>query len=433
MESESRDFLAWARRLAALSRSQILQDVWAWWRLGFPEHGYVLEVGAGDGVHLSNSLMFERLGWDGLLVEPNPRFFEPIASRRRMPHARAAVGPAGLAEAAFLDVESFPELSRLAEGMPEDAHDRAGRRTGARRVETTVLDAKTLLERHGCPAVVDYLSLDVEGAELVFLETLDWSRVRFRCLTVEHNFSPQREALARLLEGRNYVRVEATLSGWDDWWVAEETLADPALAERRRAFAPAPGAFDRLATLADESDEPGAVETVETLRRDAVGPSPAVAWTRRAEARGQSGAAESRNAALALNAAGLSRYPDDPALLEQRARLLLAAGHAEAAAEPARRAFERAPEKPAFRMSYVTALIGRGDLATAEALLAPLLAEHPWPAVYLLLARLEAARGRADAARAAALEGLRRRPANKAVVEGLRELRDRFAENEVDR
>jgi hypothetical protein len=75
-----------------------------------------------------------------------------------------------------------------------------------------------LLEQHGAPAVIDYLSIDTEGCELAILEGVDWSRYQFRCITVEHNFTAQRQGIQVLLEAQGYQCREAQ---WDDWYWKE--------------------------------------------------------------------------------------------------------------------------------------------------------------------------------------------------------------------
>ena len=45
--------------------------------------GFYVDVAANDAVHLSNTLLLERdLGWGGVCVEANPRFWFRLAHRR---------------------------------------------------------------------------------------------------------------------------------------------------------------------------------------------------------------------------------------------------------------------------------------------------------------------------------------------------------------
>ena len=56
------------------SSSQCGEDTWIINNIPLPHRGVFVEVGAADGVTNSNTLAFERLGWDGLLIEPDPRY-----------------------------------------------------------------------------------------------------------------------------------------------------------------------------------------------------------------------------------------------------------------------------------------------------------------------------------------------------------------------
>ena len=55
--------------------------------------GTFLEIGAYNGVWMSNTLLFEETyGWTGLLVEANPRLFdECVRHRRKATRVKAAV------------------------------------------------------------------------------------------------------------------------------------------------------------------------------------------------------------------------------------------------------------------------------------------------------------------------------------------------------
>jgi hypothetical protein len=65
---------------------------------------------------------------------------------------------------------------------------------------------------------MDYLSIDTEGSELKILQSLDFSRWRFRVITCEHNFTVDREAIHSLLTAKGYVRRWEEYSQWDDWY-----------------------------------------------------------------------------------------------------------------------------------------------------------------------------------------------------------------------
>lgn len=69
----------------------------------------------------------------------------------------------------------------------------------------------SLLDETGAPEVVDFLSLDVEGAELAVLQGVDHDRQRFRWILVECR---DLRRLDEALRGWGYEQA-ATLSGHD--------------------------------------------------------------------------------------------------------------------------------------------------------------------------------------------------------------------------
>ena len=53
------------------------------------------------------------------------------------------------------------------------------------------------------PSMIDYISIDAEGSDLAILEGINQSQNQFRRITVEYNFTAQREEIQSILEGRD--------------------------------------------------------------------------------------------------------------------------------------------------------------------------------------------------------------------------------------
>lgn len=200
----------------ANSQSQIGQDLFVLDALGWKRGGHFVEFGAADGATLSNTHLLEKhFGWTGILAEPSPAWRTKLqASGRSAVLDFDCVWTTTGETMAFTDA-SVPELSTMSQFVKSDRHNR--RRIGSASVKTVSL--VDLLDRHNAPDVVDYLSIDTEGSEFDILNAFDFDRYRFRCITCEHNFTPQREKIYDLLTGHGYRRVSEAHSMFDDWYI----------------------------------------------------------------------------------------------------------------------------------------------------------------------------------------------------------------------
>jgi hypothetical protein len=76
-----------------------------------------------------------------------------------------------------------------------------------------------LLIKHRAPKYIDYLSIDTEGSEYEILEAFNFNEFSFGIITVEHNYTPQRDMIFALLTGHGYIRKYENISAFDDWYV----------------------------------------------------------------------------------------------------------------------------------------------------------------------------------------------------------------------
>lgn len=139
------------------------------------ERGIFLEMGALDGITFSNTLMFEQcLGWNGLLIEANPKSFTKLLENRP---CAITIGEAAC------KVDDGPTL-RMAgnEGVASIVKDNV-----KDYVEVPCRPLSQMLEENGIDRI-NFFSLDVEGAELNVLQTLDWEKVKIDVLLVEADF-----------------------------------------------------------------------------------------------------------------------------------------------------------------------------------------------------------------------------------------------------
>jgi len=183
----------------------------------FPQYeqqpGYFVEIGVGDGTHLSNSFLFEKaLGWSGLLVEPNPDCWERIGAARSAHLDKRAAWSSGGGALKFFCADT-PEYSGMASVV--QVGDKPGRE-----IEVPIARTEDVLIAHGVPDHIPFISIDTEGSELEVLKGIDFSRRTFDFLCIEHNHRPaQQDALIKFLSAYGYEVVQPELSGIDYWFV----------------------------------------------------------------------------------------------------------------------------------------------------------------------------------------------------------------------
>jgi len=212
-------FLAFCASMRHLGHGQLLQDLWVLFETDLQQGGFFVEFGAFDGVLHSNTLLLERgFGWRGILGEPNPDMAARITRARAADvDSRCVWDRSG--EVVELDLTEDPELSSVTAGAEADVLSAQRRSTRSRTAKVPTVSLNDLLEEHGAPADIDFLSVDTEGTEVRILEAFDFSAHRPRLAAVEHNGRrDDEERLDALFTREGYERRFPGLSRWDAWY-----------------------------------------------------------------------------------------------------------------------------------------------------------------------------------------------------------------------
>lgn len=206
--------------------SQYGQDAFVVTLFNGMRDGVFVDIGANDGVSLSNTFHLEReLGWSGLLVEPHAEAFAEL-TQRRSSHAVNACAADHDGVVRFAQIEG--SVGNMLSGVLSTftpAHtrriERQLKKAGGelREVEAPAVRIDRVLQEQGVERV-DYLSIDTEGGELAIVDSIDLQRWRVGCVGMENN--GRSLAVRRRMAERGY-RLAAVL-GCDEMFVRDEFL-----------------------------------------------------------------------------------------------------------------------------------------------------------------------------------------------------------------
>jgi FkbM family methyltransferase len=182
--------------------------------------GIFVEVGAYDPVFQSQTLHLELIGWRGLLVEPVPEFAENLRRARQADVVQCACVAPEAAEAGRVALLERRGSSTIVfnprKVRPEDMV-----------IEVPAATLDSVLEGAGL-STIDFLSVDVEGAEPDVLKGVTLGRFQPKLVVVD-----DRERFGEtcaVLRGSNYHLVRRT--GHNAWFVPHDTARDLSLRAR---------------------------------------------------------------------------------------------------------------------------------------------------------------------------------------------------------
>ena len=188
--------------------------------LNYKKGGYFVDIGAYDGVHLSNTYALEKmLDWRGICVEPSKKFFD-LTKNRNCLCIQAAAGPDSDTMIQFLYYGQSPALSGNISTISN--HLKMEDLIGSEALEMKTVSLYDLLKKNNAPKYIDYLNIDTEGYEYEILKNFKFDEYKFGVITVEHNNNVNlKKGLYSLLKKNGYIRI-AQIKCYEDWYVAPE-------------------------------------------------------------------------------------------------------------------------------------------------------------------------------------------------------------------
>jgi hypothetical protein len=179
-----------------MNYSQLGQDLEVLKFYNNKKNGFFIEIGAYDGVELSNK--FELLCKN----RPNSLCYDYAVYNESYTDIKFDIG------------NNCEMLSGISGKLDCDCYINLVNADKTQIMRTTI-SLNDLLEKSNSPLFIDYLSLDTEGSELEILKSVDFSKYTFGLIDVEHNgVEPKRTQIKDLLTSNGYIYIRE--NNWDD-------------------------------------------------------------------------------------------------------------------------------------------------------------------------------------------------------------------------
>ena len=196
--------------------SQNKEDIAVMQYFGKDFKGLFLDIGANDGITLSNTRLLIESGWNGFLVEPSPKAYSKILINVKGYEKNAIAfncaignenGKATLYESnSHLSKNDISLLSSL-----KESETIRWKNQKFEPIEVDVLTFDSFLELLVDCIIFDFISIDAEGLDLDILKQINLTDLNVKCLCIEHNSN--KEVRAEIIEyclqhGLNNILLE---------------------------------------------------------------------------------------------------------------------------------------------------------------------------------------------------------------------------------
>ena len=155
--------------------------------MNYKKKGYFIDLAATDGIHENNTYFLEKkLNWDGICIEPNKDFFNKLKKNRNVSCFCEVIdnkvkkinffpnkGIGGIVGEEFDN--NFNKREKLLK--------RAFENNRIEKRETKTIRDILLISK--APKVIDYFSLDVEGAEENIIKNFPFNEYKILSMTIE--------------------------------------------------------------------------------------------------------------------------------------------------------------------------------------------------------------------------------------------------------
>ncbi|CAB9498477.1 Methyltransferase FkbM [Seminavis robusta] len=167
----------------------------------FKSNGYFVDLAANDAVWASNTFALEQnFDWKGICIEANPVYWYRLSFRTGCHVVGSIVGGQDFEEIT-VSLPNDPKKSGPFGGIVGKGFDNKNAKQPEPRFTASLV---SILQKFNAPKVIDYLSLDVEGAEEFIMKEFPFHQpYTFRVISIER----PKSVLKKKLQDAGYKHV----------------------------------------------------------------------------------------------------------------------------------------------------------------------------------------------------------------------------------
>jgi len=174
------------------------------------KNGFYVDVGAHDGVNINNTLYFEKNNnWRGINIEPIKKVFDLLVKNRPNDiNINCAVCNHNGETEFYLNEGSTEMLSGIKDKYDKRHLERLNKENNEKSGTTQIIKVitkklETIFDENKI-SHVNYLSIDVEGAEFEVIKSINFDKVFIDIIGFENNFTDVSIPIILFLENNGF-------------------------------------------------------------------------------------------------------------------------------------------------------------------------------------------------------------------------------------
>ncbi len=196
------------------SYSQEGEDMVLHRMLGNVKNGFYIDIGAHHPYRFSNTYFFYKKGWKGINIDAMPGSMKAFENKRNR-DINLEIAVAAKPEELTFYIFEEPAINSFDIELSENRIKNGNKLLSKKVIKTQTLEQ--ILDNHlPTNQVIDFISIDVEGFDLMILQSNNWSKYSPKIVAVEclgfDLISIQNDAVYKFLTDRDYQLIAKTVN-----------------------------------------------------------------------------------------------------------------------------------------------------------------------------------------------------------------------------